>query len=847
MRRTSKYVGVVCGLMILSCTSKNEDSKSAVKSASTTSGDATAGTVTQSTTGIDLEAIAPVELDEDTSKSIPLKISTTTSGSIRIDVMDHPRFGDVVVDEASKSVKYTPDPNYSGRDSFAIRVTEGTNQSAARSVSVKVKPVDDSPICISQSFGAKTASEIRSSVACQDIDSQAISYAISTPPTKGSVTLTGSTFTYTLKSGQVEEDQFEVTATADGKTSKPALIKILPNLVGDKPVANALSINCVEDELCTARLGGSSNIPDQGFHFEITRQPRSFTTSLNISNGSLTLNLPENWNGSDQFSYRVRSGDKWSDEVNVPVVVASVNDRPLISVSASQDITFATNEDTSKQFTFDISDIESSPTDLEVVVNQAADHGTVDIDFDRRRLTYIPSLNFSGADQFSVHVCEKNSSPAFCSVPVIFQATIDAVNDAPVALSPGIAITEDSPETICFQKSQLADDVDNEISTLVISTPGSQNGVTSESERICYKAPANFNGSGMITYRVTDPQGLVTAGSINVQVAGVEDPTEFNEDSLTCILQEDANGSCTISANDVDGAVRYELVPESIASLRSAGWQIADESFPSQGVLGLIPPSNFFGPQTVAIRAGAGSVMESATLNLDVKNVADNPVWMETPVENIITTSGEYEIVFRATSIDRKTLRFTPEIIKIPAGCSHSPEAISDGQFKLKFNCRSGYVKYKVSVSEVEGLSATPFVGSVSFNPPPASPSSVGISWIRNALGHYESSAYGFNNVRSCLVYNVPSGSSKMIITYSTRSEGGYDFLTAREGFFTTETRSIDTLRLASYAISGNFSDKIWELPISRYASNASVCFSKDGSVSGYETAEFTVKSVEFR
>jgi hypothetical protein len=844
MRRTSKYVGVVCGLMILSCTSKNEDSKSAVNQASTTSGDATAGTVTQSTTGIDLEAFAPIELDEDTSKSIPLKISTTTAGSIRIDVMDHPRFGDVVVDEASKSVKYTPDLNYSGRDSFAIRVTEGTNQSAARSVSVKVKPVDDSPICLPQSFGAKTASEIRSSIVCQDVDSPSISYAISTSPTKGSLTLTGSTFTYTLKSGQVEDDQFEVTATADGKTSKPAIIKILPNLVGDKPVANNLSMNCVEDELCAAKLGGSSNIPDQGFHFEVTRQPRSFTASLDISSGNLTLNLPENWNGSDQFSYRVRSGDKWSDDVNVPIVVAAVNDRPVISVSSSQEVTFATDEDTSKQFTFDINDIESSPNDLEVVVNQAANNGTVQIDFDQRKLTYMPSLNYTGSDQFSVHVCEKNSSPAFCSVPVIFQATINAVNDAPVALSPGLAITEDSPETICFEKHQLADDVDNEISTLVITTPGRQVGVTSEPERICYKAPSNFNGSEVITYVVRDPQGLVTPGSINVQVSGVEDPAEFNQALLTCILQEDANGSCTVSASDPDGAVRYELVSESVAPLRLEGWQIADESFPSQGVLRLIPPSNFFGMRSVAIRAGAGSGMESATLNLDVRNVRDNPVWLETPMSNISTISGTTEILFKAKSIDRlNPLKFTLNITSNVQACDYSKEDIREGEMKVKFTCRIGYVEYTVDVSD--GLSAPRFVGSVSLNPPLSSPSSVGLGWIINSRGHYVSNVYDQNYVSACLIYIIPSGSSKMKIIFSTKSEYNYDFLTARSGLFTTESRFLSTLRLDPYAASSG-RDGEWELAISSTDSKASVCFSKDGSYSGSESAEFTVKSVQF-
>lgn len=594
MRRINAYLGIVCGFLVYGCTSGSESSAPAAKQP-VSSNDATAGTLTASSGGISLAPISLVELDEDSFKSIPLNIATTTIGSIRIDIMEHPKHGEVLVDEASKSVKYTPDQNYSGRDNFAVRVTEGTNQSAARSVPIKVNPIDDSPICLPQTFGAKTASEIRSTIVCQDMDSTSMRYAISTAPTRGSVTLSGSNFVYTLKSGQVDDDQFAVTATADGKTSKPALIKILPGLVGDKPVANNITVNCIEDELCASRLGGSSNIPEQGFHFEITRQPRSFSTFLDISNGDLTLSLPENWNGSDSFSYRVRSGDKWSDDVAVPIVVAAVNDLPLMTVSSSQALSVTTDEDVPKALTFEISDVDTGANDLEVVVNQTPEHGTVEIKLEERQLIYKPSENYNGADRFSVHVCEKNASPAFCSVPVTLAVSVIAVNDAPVALSPSLAITEDSPDRHCFEKTQLASDIDNAISDLVI-TPSNQSPLIIEASRICYLAPANFSGEASLNYQVRDPDGSVADGVINVSVAGVEDPTVFDQSSLVCNIEEDTTRSCTVVATDADavnGAVNYELNADSVAALRNKGWLVQDTAFASNGIIGLTPPKNF--------------------------------------------------------------------------------------------------------------------------------------------------------------------------------------------------------------------------------------------------------------
>ncbi len=838
MKRVVKHLGILSALLAYGCTSGSETKKSEVKPTAA-SGDATVGRVSTITSGIELDAIALVEVDEDSTKLIPLRIGTTTTGSLRIEIMDSPKHGEVQIDAANASLKYSPDPDYSGRDNFSVRVIDGSNASTARPVSIKVNPVDDAPICLSQIFGAKTATEIRASIACQDIDDSAVEIWISKPPVNGSATLSRKDFVYTLAAGQTADDEFEIKARSNGKESKPGVIKISPNLVGEKPVASALSVSCREDEQCNVVLSASSNIPNQGFHYEVTSPPRQIPTELNIATGVLTFRLSENWSGTDEFRYRARSGDKWSDEVTVPIGVDAVNDLPVIALAGSIDPIITIDEDTTREFSYELSDIELNA--LDVIVSRQPEHGLLSLDLDRNRFSFRPNENFNGSDTFSLSACERGSEPAVCSTPLVIEISVNPVNDSPRALSPFHPLTEDSPERICFEKDRLAVDVDNNLDEIVMS-PMQAPGVTIETTRICYVAPSNFNGIQKIAYSVQDPAGLSSNGEITVTVAGVEDPTEFVTSSLACAITEDQTEQiCTIRASDADGLVSYTLGNND--ALISKGWLIdVDRSNQSDGGrIKITPPLNYFGNEKINVRAGSGE-LTNAELTVTVNNVYDAPTWISTPDTSslVLTSTGtSWEWTFKAMSVDRLSLQLTGVQIDRSTNCEMTtPDPTrTAGELRVRITCPTGQVQYRIDVNDGTSAQSQTFSGTVYFSDR-AGPTSVGNYWRESGVGSgtYQSTTFRMHSINSCLSYLRPFGTTKVILDFDIRSEQGFDYLSL---FYNNRSALITRW-------SGS-EQKYYEATLPATATNVDVCFSKDSSVHGSRDPEAIVRSVRFR
>lgn len=833
MKRVTQQLGVLGALILYGCTSGTETTKSDVKPAAV-SGDATAGTVTVSTTGIGLDAIAPIEVAEDGSQVIPLKISSTAVGSVRVDIMEYPKHGEIQVDETKMSVKYLPDKDFHGRDSFAVRVTDGTSASVARPVAVKVTPVDDAPRCLSQSFGAKTLSEIKSTIICQDIDSSNVNISVKTRPSKGSLTLVKSEFTYTLSAGQTEDDQFEVIATADGKVSDAAVIKILPGSVGHKPVADSRSIACTEDETCIAELSAASENKDDGLHFEITQNPSNGIASLDIVNGVVTYSPKENFNGADGFKYKVRSGNTWSDEAKIDIKVAPVNDRPVFILQNSES-SFQFEEDTQQVISYQLSDVELGGSDLSVKIIEGAEpqKGKVTIDVENSRIVYEPEPNYHGNDQFQMHACETTSSPEFCSVPVLVSLKIQPVNDAPVASNASLEIIEDSSPDESLSSCSGEDlklhasDVDlDELKFSVEELPG----LKLTGSCLTYTPEKNFAGTKIVKYTATDPAGLSNSNTVTILVAGQEDPTEFVAESLSCSGNEDELISCEVKANDADGPVTYSLT-----SNFNNLWALIDLNFASSGRFDIVPPKDFNGSVELKIRAsGAGESFADATLTIWVKPVYDKPYWTERPasIVSVASLSETVKLKFKAVSPDKLPISYSAQLL--PDQMCTLSQFESNLELNLTFNCAKASQSIKVKVTASDGTSAGVISenAEISFNA--AIPYEVGPYWTYVNNQWQETSSNKPFSLLSCIKFKRPAGATVMTFDFDISLSTGY----------------LDTYQDGKLGIywSGNQAKSGVQVYLSSYTQSIDLCHYRS-SISSYvqRTPEIIIKSVKFQ
>lgn len=121
---------------------------------------------------------------------------------------------------------YTPNAGFTGADSFTFTAADAEATSAAATVTITV---NTKPTVAGNSYETSDIVPINGSVTGSDVEGDALTYAVESPPAKG--TLSGfdanaGTFTYTPSAGQDGADSFTVTASDGFQTSEPTTVSV---------------------------------------------------------------------------------------------------------------------------------------------------------------------------------------------------------------------------------------------------------------------------------------------------------------------------------------------------------------------------------------------------------------------------------------------------------------------------------------------------------------------------------------------------------------------------------------------------------------------------------------------
>lgn len=722
MRAVPKKISILGLLLLYGCSEGSSPSSAPAQNAAQkpaeTSGNATAGAVKESPQ-ISLDPFALLEMDEDTSKLIPLKIGTPTVGSVRIELMDPPKHGIATVNASTMTVGYSPMQDFHGLDNFSVRVIDGTSASIARTVPIFVKPIDDAPKCLSQTFGAKTANSIESYIVCTDAEGDSISLRIQTPPEGGfSQAPAGFNhyFHYDLTKGQTAT-QFQVIATANGKDSAPATIIIDPALLGDKPVVVSENQTCTEDTPCSFQLQASNSFQGQVFAYKIipSATPNPEVSAQVDLTGRVTITSVPNYFGSYSFTYTARAGQV-SDPATINVTIAPVNDLPTIKLNvpapALSGGSYAVVEDTSRSFNYVITDVESPANLVESLVGAEPRNGKVTLDKVNKTFTYAPNGNYNGSDEFQVQVCEKDSNPAVCSVPLVMKMNVTAVNDPPYANDFNwVGIQEDSGRN-CTNLANHAGDVDAaDQGKLVFSVQTGNEWMTLLTSEYCIQPDRNYQGNYSKYYRVEDPQGERVNRTIFIAVANVDDdPTIFTLSSLNCAVTEDTRTSCNVIATDPDGALTYAFTDASGRNLIAfpTGWifDTVSTTFGSTGSFNVTPPKDFVGALKLNVKTSGAGKEEIKEFTFNVTNVYDKPIWITSaPASTTFSSFADIIVRFQARSPDNLPIRYE---LSADANCGTNVSATqttdTNGVVSFRFPCPAAggitRINYTITASD---------------------------------------------------------------------------------------------------------------------------------------------------
>ena len=358
------------------------------------------------------------------------------------------------------TIKYTPDANYNGPDSFTYTANDGTDDSDPAMVNITVSPVNDAPVADADS--ATTDEDNPLTVAAPgvldgdtDVDNDPLTAVNASDPPHGSVTLnTDGSYTYTPDLNYNGPDSFTYQANDGALNSNTATVSITVNAVNDAPVAN--------DDTETVTTGGSLDDNVLTNDTDVEGSALTVSTHSNPSHGTLSLNSDGSYNyqpaagytGPDSFTYKANDGALDSNTATVNISVTAVDDSPnAINDSAS------TDEDTPLSVDArGVLDNDNDPENQPLTAAKASDpqHGAATVASDGA-YTYTPDPNYNGTDSFTYTADDGTSEPSTATVTI----TVNPVDDAPVAADDDRSVGEDDAATGMDVRSN-DNDVDGE-------------------------------------------------------------------------------------------------------------------------------------------------------------------------------------------------------------------------------------------------------------------------------------------------------------------------------------------------------------------------------------------------
>jgi len=382
-------------------------------------------------------------------------------------------------------------------------VVNGSHQTYTVTVVGDQKPTGLSPTTASV---GEDSSGNTITLSATDPEGQAITYAVTTNPTNGSLSGTVPSLTYSPNANFYGTDTFAFSA-GDGTSIVTQEVTItVSNDNTDPPVASDQSKTIVEETAVDVTLSATDLDGDTNLTYSIVSDPANGTASL--SGAVVTYTPNANFNGSDLFTFKATDSTGLAGSAStVSIVVSAVNDVPVANGA-----TAAALEDTATEITLSAADVDEDDTITYSIVSDPA-NGTASLS--GAVVTYTPNLNFNGADSFTFKTNDGTVDSNVATVSI----TVSAVNDVPVANGKSVRAIGGRAKEIIL----LATDVDEGATLTYSIVSGPVNGTASLTGNVVtYTSTASFLGADSFTFKAND--GMAGSNVVTVDIVVKDTP-----------------------------------------------------------------------------------------------------------------------------------------------------------------------------------------------------------------------------------------------------------------------------------------------------------------------------------
>jgi Ca2+-binding RTX toxin-like protein len=246
-----------------------------------------------------------------------------------------------------------------------------------------------------------------------------------------------------------------------------------------------------------------------------------------------------------------------------------------------------------------------------LTITAAADgaHGTVTFTGSGNGLTYAPEVDFNGPDSFSYTVSDGHGGEDTATVTL----TVLPVNDDPDPEDDAATTAEDAAAAI----DVLANDTDvdgDSLSLTEVEDPEHGLAEVAQDGSLAYQPDADFNGSEVVEYTVSDGHGGVEFGEVLITVTPVNDPPLARPDIAA--VRQDEPAVIDAAANDSAGPADETGGALTLESVSAPGHGQAEliVSGADQGKVRYTPSAGYLGQDSFTYVVSDGSATATGTV-----------------------------------------------------------------------------------------------------------------------------------------------------------------------------------------------------------------------------------------
>lgn len=350
---------------------------------------------------------------EDTAVTVDIQANDVGAvGSPTISVQ--PSDGSVVVNDDG-TVTYTPDGGFTGTDTFSYQVCATADDSVCASASVTVivaPPANSPPVVEDEQAETTVGLPVSGQVEAVDPDGRSLTYAESTEPSDGTVTVDSDTgkWTYTPDDGFAGSDSFTVEVCDDAVSPLCATaqvsITVFPVARPDLAYTDTgvlVSIDVTANDAGTVSSPTLATAPVDG--------------TVTVSDGVATYAPDTDYTGYDGFTYTIcaQNDSTVCTTGKVFVGVLPVAEPDLASTEATQSVLIEVTANDQG----DVGDpsVPSRPS-----------HGSARVE--GHEIRYTPDGDYTGYDHFVYQVCSPSSDLLCATTVVVVKVRPQVIRDS---------------------------------------------------------------------------------------------------------------------------------------------------------------------------------------------------------------------------------------------------------------------------------------------------------------------------------------------------------------------------------------------------------------------------------